>query len=101
VVSWFVRIESLILVEEVILCEETRVDVAVLEIEIRDALVVDVRQLFANPTSQNIAEDEQCTGSQQNATSCEGRMYARFAIQHSAHMNAATTSDTTHVVELW
>ena len=99
--SWLVCIESLILIEQVIFREEPRVDIAVPEIEIRDALVVDVRQLFANPTSQDIAEDEQCAGSQQNATSCEGRMYTRFAIQHSAHMNAATTSDATHVVELW
>ena len=101
VVTWFVRIEGLVLVEEVVFREETRIDVAILEIEIRYALVVDVRQLFADPASQDISKDQQRTGGQQNATSCKGRVYAGLPIQHSAHMDTATTSDATHVVELW
>jgi hypothetical protein len=58
VMTGLVRVESLVLVEKIVLREQTRVDVAVPEIEVRYAFVMDVRQLFAYPASQNIAEDE-------------------------------------------
>jgi hypothetical protein len=61
VVTWFVCIKGLVLIEEVILCQEARVDVTVLEVEIRYALMMNVRQLFAYSASQDIAEDEQRT----------------------------------------
>lgn len=47
----FVSIEGLILVKKIGFCEKTRIDIAVFEIKIGNALVVNMSELFANTAS--------------------------------------------------
>ena len=71
------------MVEEVVLCEESGVDVATAEVDGGDALVVDVDELFASRFAQGVLVDEQVAVGEDDVTSRERAMSARFAEQDS------------------
>lgn len=99
VVAWLVGVERLVLVEQVRLGEQPRVDVAVAQVEGRDALVVDVREVRARAGSEHILEEEERARCQEDAAPREWRVDARLAVERPAEVDAAAGRDAAHVVE--
>jgi hypothetical protein len=62
--------------------------------------MVDVRQFFAGSTAQDILENDQGASSEDDAAACKGSVNAWFAVQHAAHVDAATAGNAAEVVEL-
>lgn len=62
--------------------------------------MVDVRELLADSAAEHVAEDEQCAGGEHDATAGKGRVDARLAVEHPAHVDAAAAGDAAHVVEM-
>lgn len=98
-VTRFVGVKRLVLIEEVRVGEEPGVDVAVAEVEVSHALVVDVRELFARGGAQDVVEEEEGAGCEEDAAAGEGGVDAGFAVERSAHVDAAAGCNATHVVE--
>ena len=61
-VARLVGVEGLVLVQQVIFGEQTRVDVAVLQADGGGALVMDVRSRFASALAQHVLEYEELAG---------------------------------------
>jgi hypothetical protein len=99
-VSRFIGVERLILVEQVRLSEQAGVDITVAKVEVGEALVVDVRDLLAGAAAQHVLEDEEGAGGKEDAAAGERGMDAWLAIEGAGHVDAAAAGDAAHVVEL-
>ena len=62
-----IAVESLVLVEEIAICKEAAVQIAVGEVESGDAFAVYMRYLFSSPFAQRTLEDEKLAVADNNA----------------------------------
>lgn len=76
----FVVIKRLVLVEQVVLRQQAGVDIAVLKVETRNALVMDMRELLAGAVAEDVLEDEEVALGEDDAAAGEGGVDAGLTV---------------------
>ena len=84
--TWVVRIERPISIEQVILCYKSAVYIAVLKVDGMVSIMLDMRNLLAGKFTDRSLEDKQLTVAEQNTATFECRMAFWLPIQHAGHL---------------
>ena len=84
--TWVIRVERPIPIEQVILRYKSAVYIAILKVDGMVSIMLDMRNLFAGKFTDRSLEDKQLTMAEQNPATFERRMAFWLPIQHAGHL---------------
>lgn len=79
--AWVVAIEGLILIKKIAFCDQTAVDVAILEIDGGLALVLDMGDFLTGEFAECAVEDEEFAVTKDDSAAFEGGVALEFAVE--------------------
>lgn len=86
-VAGAVVVEGAVLVQQVRFGQEAGIEVAVAQVQCRNVLVVDVRQLLARALAHRVLEDQQRARRQDDRAAREGRVASRLAEENAGDLS--------------
>ena len=93
-----IGVESLVLVQEVVLGEQAGVEVAARQVDRGDTFVVDMDELTTGTLSEGILKHEQVAVGEDDMAAVEGGVFARLAEEEAREVDGAALRDPAEVV---